>query len=293
MLNRFYVLNNEPDKQAIIGRKAAAADITVVHMVDDCAGQLLPLVIHQFGPEGNYPFSLALRITNAAAMVFPDKLLLLFFHPFYENTDGGKLLFIYVAAEDKEGVRGQLEALFEQQRLEVELVFPDEHTECATKGGAVVRTLPGGAIDPTAYYRYCLTSYCPRDIFFLGSAGGPATGGSERATTLIPDLQDVEADLRQTNPVFHRLAAEHAAIHKAWTDLTRENTQLREEAAILRQLLELSNKHAEVDYILRFYKYEYEILPLWYKRFGHIIKVLQGKRSFRSLYDKKVKKYKD
>ena len=45
--------------------------------------------------------------------------------------------------------------------------------------------------------------------------------------------------------------------------------------------------------VVDFYYYEYEILPLWYKRFGHIIKVLMGKRTFRSLFNDDVKKYKD
>lgn len=44
---------------------------------------------------------------------------------------------------------------------------------------------------------------------------------------------------------------------------------------------------------LDWYKYEYEILPLWYKQFGHILKVLMGKRTFRSLFNDNVKKYKD
>ena len=42
-----------------------------------------------------------------------------------------------------------------------------------------------------------------------------------------------------------------------------------------------------------FYHHEYEILPLWYKKFGHILKVIMGKRSFRSLFDNNVKKYKE
>jgi hypothetical protein len=44
---------------------------------------------------------------------------------------------------------------------------------------------------------------------------------------------------------------------------------------------------------LKWYYNEYEILPRWYKQFGHIIKVLMGKRSFRSLFNDDVKKYKD
>ena len=43
----------------------------------------------------------------------------------------------------------------------------------------------------------------------------------------------------------------------------------------------------------RFYQNEYEILPLWYKRFGHLIKVIMGKRTFASLFSDKVKKYKE
>ena len=35
---------------------------------------------------------------------------------------------------------------------------------------------------------------------------------------------------------------------------------------------------------LDWYKKEYEVLPLWYKRFGHIIKVAKGKRTFKSLF---------
>jgi len=45
--------------------------------------------------------------------------------------------------------------------------------------------------------------------------------------------------------------------------------------------------------IRKFYHYEYEILPLWYKRLGHVIKVLMGKRSFKSLFNDNIKKYKD
>jgi hypothetical protein len=45
--------------------------------------------------------------------------------------------------------------------------------------------------------------------------------------------------------------------------------------------------------LLKWYGNEYEVLPSWFKRTGHIIKVAMGKRSFRSLFDDNVKKYKD
>jgi hypothetical protein len=43
-------------------------------------------------------------------------------------------------------------------------------------------------------------------------------------------------------------------------------------------------EHTRGNDILAWYKKEYEILPLWYKKFGHIIKVLTGKRTFKSLF---------
>ncbi len=51
--------------------------------------------------------------------------------------------------------------------------------------------------------------------------------------------------------------------------------------------------YSDIARLKNYYTNEYEILPLWYKRFGHIIKVLYGKRSLRSLFNDNVKKYKD
>jgi len=47
----------------------------------------------------------------------------------------------------------------------------------------------------------------------------------------------------------------------------------------------------QIKELLGFYKNEYEILPMWYKRFGHVLKVMTGKRTFKSLFDDNVKKY--
>lgn len=48
----------------------------------------------------------------------------------------------------------------------------------------------------------------------------------------------------------------------------------------------LESLQSNRDTILEWYKKEYEVLPKWYKRFGHIIKVITGKRTFKSLFKK-------
>jgi hypothetical protein len=79
-----------------------------------------------------------------------------------------------------------------------------------------------------------------------------------------------------------------------------ENVQLRKKCVLLETELENSRIHLQIlqsssqaSALQAFYKNEYEILPLWYKRLGHLIKVLMGKRTFKSLFDDNVKKYKD
>lgn len=57
--------------------------------------------------------------------------------------------------------------------------------------------------------------------------------------------------------------------------------------------LEIMKEEDEAIKINDFYYNEYEILPGWYKKAGHLLKVMMGKRTFRSLFDNNVKKYKD
>jgi len=87
----------------------------------------------------------------------------------------------------------------------------------------------------------------------------------------------------------------------------RENTKLKSDNAVLRFKLEtgrdalermrleakLTDDHQDAllaaekkraNDLLAWYHKEYEALPLWYKRFGHIVKVFTGKRTFKSLF---------
>ena len=51
---------------------------------------------------------------------------------------------------------------------------------------------------------------------------------------------------------------------------------------------QINQEHNRADEILAWYQREYEVLPIWYKKFGHIIKVLKGKRTLKSLFKKKI-----
>jgi hypothetical protein len=56
-----------------------------------------------------------------------------------------------------------------------------------------------------------------------------------------------------------------------------------------KNILDRKNIVEERQSILDWYMQEYEILPLWYKRFGHVIKAVKGKRSVKSLFQQNKK----
>ena len=76
--------------------------------------------------------------------------------------------------------------------------------------------------------------------------------------------------------------ARKLALSKHREDLWQKRAQL------YLSFLTLSKEIGQSEYygVKEWYHKEYEVLPLWYKQFGHIIKVLSGKRSFKSLFNK-------
>ncbi len=89
--------------------------------------------------------------------------------------------------------------------------------------------------------------------------------------------------------------------------LTRDIMQLKNENNRLKEINRsvFSEMQNQVQYneilkqdhstakLQQYYNREYETLPLWYKRLGHILKVIMGKRRPGSLFKKSEKKYKD
>ncbi|RDV16436.1 hypothetical protein DXT99_04340 [Pontibacter diazotrophicus] len=74
-------------------------------------------------------------------------------------------------------------------------------------------------------------------------------------------------------------------LKQAVDEVKVENHNLRKRNLLYYEFLNLSKEIQEKEYldVINWYHKEYEALPLWYKRVGHIIKVTMGKRSLRSL----------
>lgn len=105
-------------------------------------------------------------------------------------------------------------------------------------------------------------------------------------------LQEEDAVFRQQEPQLYQLLQKNRS-------LQRRNQQLELlTAAAAREIsgqvahMQVLRSGTQATHLQNYYTNEYEVLPSWYKRFGHLLKVVMGKRSFRSLFNDNVKKYK-
>jgi hypothetical protein len=116
-------------------------------------------------------------------------------------------------------------------------------------------------------------------------------------TKILATIDEAELNLQKDVPQIYFLLKENRM-------LALKEQQLQIKAALLEEKLDsLKSYHLhtnapetrykkQVTELLDFYNTEYEVLPLWFKRLGHIVKVITGKRTFKSLFNDNVKKYK-
>lgn len=106
-------------------------------------------------------------------------------------------------------------------------------------------------------------------------------------TAITECLSFTEVKFKQNNPAFETLLLTNGALQKQNSLLSEQNNYLLRELEHYKVFNKQLKDQDESEKILRFYHTEYELLPLWYKRFGHIIKILTGKRKLSSLYKKR------
>lgn len=105
-------------------------------------------------------------------------------------------------------------------------------------------------------------------------------------------LTEVEIRFQKEQPVIFQLKSQNQQMKNELYATTRMLNAANQELAACQLHMNILRSGTEAKLLQDFYVNEYEVLPLWYKRFGHIVKVLTGKRTFKSLFSDKVKKYK-
>ena len=102
-----------------------------------------------------------------------------------------------------------------------------------------------------------------------------------------------DEELEKANPLLHKAMKELDKSESANESLKIKIAAVETELNNYKSHLEILRSSHQAKELQEYYNAEYEVLPLWYKRFGHIVKVITGKRRFRSLFTDKIKKSKD
>jgi hypothetical protein len=106
-------------------------------------------------------------------------------------------------------------------------------------------------------------------------------------------LKAEERLFNEQNPGLFSLKAQNRELHKQIAQLELFNKAAQQEISNQVSHNQILRSSSQATALQNYYNNEYEVLPLWFKRLGHVVKALMGKRSFKSLYSNKIKKYKD
>lgn len=106
-------------------------------------------------------------------------------------------------------------------------------------------------------------------------------------------VTNVEEQFKKDNNDFFLLKQQNEQLATRVEELERLYNAAQQEISNLQSHNAILKSSSQATHLQNYYNNEYEVLPLWFKKLGQLIKVLSGKRSFRSLFNKSVKKYND
>ncbi len=270
---------------------------------------LRDVLVRIFGNKTLKPFSVTVDIREGKHlkpdMAFLNLLCDVFSHPSYYKKENRELLSILYLASDEPtlpGIKNVWGQFFISQGFEKVLINPVDNgkSRFCPEGKYMVVNNDGFddvLILPELIRQLIQSGAVNTDIFFTF----PKSGFPNR-------FEEIYGLEMKQFPVYYRNAIN--LIHTLSNEIQRLNEVNAADKSDIDSLQIYNNfllriaygpadidgmeglPQSEVARIRKFYYNEYEILPMWYKRFGHIIKVLTGKRTFKSLFDDNVQKYK-
>lgn len=232
---------------------------------------------------------------NKAFTHFTDAMIAAAFHYKYEGLQSGYPFFIINdISNDLSEFIEKINSCFVKQGFNGIKYIAIQNKSIASfitdsqppEGVSFIKT-PGDA--DTTYYNLLLSD-APFSNLIIAEAASCA-----EVQNIVQRLNETERRLKEKHPKTYYLLSMIADLAVRNTQTQEQLTTLYEKVKALEHNLkqDLGNKgyRKKISKIVEFYKYEYEILPKWYKQLGHIIKVLMGKRTFKSLFKDDVKKY--
>ncbi len=258
-----------------------------------------------FSKENRHPFSLTLKIDQQSdirdAPSWFDKFCLILCHPGYLKYDNHILLgIISDQAIEENGFFNTMRHELKKQGFGP-VAFIEIHKDRQSYSKEIAYAFYEENLDENEFYKWYINKATARDSLLNIFTNSTEEAFIDRILFL---KQKTELHLATKEPILFNLIIR---LHKK----TGEAYQYQQLSEALGE--DLSSNKMYLDYLLsnfkegddedgielsklmqikKFYHQQYEVLPLWYKRFGHIIKVLTGRRTLKSLFYNKQKKKK-
>jgi hypothetical protein len=235
------------------------------------------------------PFTIVLPGKNSQPQDLTDayieNIIALFFEPSYYLVKGKPVVFLRDNATGSEFIEKLFEKS-EKQGLHLS-IFKTKGIGSDDAGTQFAYEITSSDFDYGAIVENWLLRFIddknPGEIHFLFEKSDPALLG------ILSALREKEVTLFKTQ---HYKFANIAYQQQALIDQYKGELDIKRSAEKnIQNYLGMQKKQTADN--VEWYHHEYEILPTWYKRIGHFIKVMMGKRTFRSLFSDKVKKYND
>jgi hypothetical protein len=214
-----------------------------------------------------------------------------FFHPNFKRSGNKPIIFIVGSTESERYLTEFISSFNAIAALNgfdgIEWIYLQKWKgEKNVSANCLYEYTNASAFEDTYYQLLKETSYVGNYIGIINNSG-------ELTTDILKGKSIVEQKFKNNFPHQSAILEKYVWLENEMPLLKRKLELVSEELKNQQLYLALLRAGDEANKINNFYYNEYEILPSWYKKLGHIIKVLLGKRTFKSLYDSNVKKYKN
>lgn len=143
------------------------------------------------------------------------------------------------------------------------------------------------SVELLQYYKQVLQGdQCYNNFVFFSA------NSTEIIAETISAIHQTEAEFKESFPKLYMLINNNRRLEKEVNDLKIKVSYTTTELNHQKEYNDILRSEHSTKELQKYYDQEYEVLPKWYKRIGHIVKVITGKRTLRSLFRDDVKKYK-
>jgi hypothetical protein len=234
-----------------------------------------------------HQFCLALNITAAITYEMARDIVSFFFFVNYHKQQGIPVIILQAAnANDPNAVKAAADLLQQTAKAQGYLQLHVYNLQPATNKADGIYTAGDLSSIQQAYTTLLNNAAAETNALFIKvSQPGELTAVNQ---ALAAD----EVQFQQQHPLLYALKHQVKNLQQQVQQLEHLLGAAQQEISNQVEHNRILRSSSQAAALQNYYNNEYEVLPLWYKRLGHLIKVFTGKRTLRSLFNDNVKKYK-